>query len=324
MVPLAEEPLELGSSGLRVPGACIGTWSWGSRVVWGYGRGYDWRDLCAVYSECLRSGINFFDTAELYGLGASERLLGECIRSLGGGPLVATKFSPLYRRRKSSVRRALVSSLGRLGLKRVALYQVHQFDSISRIPRWMEAMAELRSEGLIQAIGVSNYFAPEMGVAIDELARRGLRLDSNQIHLSLLYRRHERSGLLSMCRERGVTVLAYMPLCLGVLTGKYGPKKLPGNPVRRLVVRKRLLERAAPLLDTMRRIAEGKGRTMAQVAINWVRAKGAIPLVGVKSLRQLEDVKGALSWSLTGAELNELDGASDALGVEPLRTFWRS
>ncbi|MEM2976496.1 MAG: aldo/keto reductase [Thermoplasmata archaeon] len=316
--------LRLGSTELMVSAVCIGTWSWGSRIVWGYGRGYGERDISEVYSECLRSGLNFFDTAELYGLGASERLLGECIRREGGEPVIATRFSPLYRRRKSSVRRALVGSLGRLGLKRVGLYQVHQFDSLSRVPRWMEALAELKREGLVSGVGVSNYFSAEMGVALDALATLGARLDSNQLHYSLLYRKHERGGLLKMCRERGVTVLAYMPLCWGVLAGKYGPDRLPRNPIRRLVVSRKLLERAAPLLDAMKRMAEGRGATMAQLAINWVRAKGAIPIVGVKNLRQLVDVKGALQWNLTRSELDELDEASDALGEEPLRTFWRS
>ncbi len=278
-----------------------------------------------VYSECLRSGINFFDTAELYGMGASERLLGSCVRELGGeGVAIATKFTPIHRRRRASVRRALVASLGRLGLRSVSLYQVHHMDSENRIPRWMEALASLRSEGLAQALGVSNYFAREMGLAMDELAKWGERLASNQLHFSLLYRRHERSGLLRICRERNVALLAYMPLAWGVLAGKYSPERPPRNPIRRLVVTKRLLAHAAPLLGTVRRVAAGRERTMAQVAINWVRAKGALPIIGVKNLRQLEDVKMALEWSLTRTEVDELDSSSDALGEDPLSTFWRS
>ncbi|MGQ9583114.1 MAG: aldo/keto reductase [Thermoplasmatota archaeon] len=325
MIPLAEERVRLGDLDVRVSRVCIGTWSWGSRTIWGYGWGYTERDIREVFSTCLSAGINFFDTAELYGLGASERLLGSCLRELGGEDVViGTKFTPIHRRRSHSIRRALVASLGRLGLRRVSLYQVHHMDSEARIPRWMEALARLRDEGLIEAIGVSNYFPHEMGVAMDELHRSGQRLTSNQVHFSLIYRKHERNGLLRMCGERGVTMLAYMPLAWGVLTGKYSPDRLPRNPIRRLVITRKLLSRVAPLLDAIRGVAAGRGSTMAQVAINWVRAKGALPIVGVKNLCQLGDVRGALDWSLTRTEVDELDRASDALGEEPLRTFWRS
>lgn len=324
-VPLAKERFRLGGLDVPVSRVCIGTWSWGSRAVWGYGWSYTERDIREVFSACLSAGINFFDTAELYGFGASERLLGGCLRTIGReGVVIATKFTPIHRRRRQSVRRALVASLGRLGLRRVSLYQVHHMDSEARIPRWMEALAGLREEGLIEAIGVSNYFPREMGAAMDELHRSGQRLASNQVHFSLIYRKHERDGLLRMCGERGVTMLAYMPLAWGVLTGKYSPDRLPRNPIRRLVVTRKLLSRVTPLLDAVKGIADGRGSTMAEVAINWVRAKGALPIVGVKSLRQLGDVRGALGWSLTRTEVDELDRASDALGEEPLRTFWRS
>jgi pyridoxine 4-dehydrogenase len=145
------------------------------------------------------------------------------------------------------------------------------------------------------------------------------------MHLSLLFRRHEKNGLLRMCRDKNITFLAYMPLAWGMLAGKFTPKTPPRGLIRPRVVSRKLVGRSAPLLKVMNDIAwKAPDRTVAQVAINWVRAKGAIPIVGVKTLKQAAEDIGALGWSLSQNETEELDAASDALGEEPLRTFWTS
>jgi len=320
-------PVELNGTGMKVSRICVGTWSWGSRFVWGYGRSYGKTEVRAAYTEALRRGVNFFDTAELYGYGASEKLLGGCIKGApeGAQPVVATKFSPLVHFGKGSVEKALRRSLWRLGVRTVHLYQVHQMDKMKKIPRWMDAMADLQQKGLIRAIGVSNYYPEHLEAACDALDKRGQKLASDQMHFSLLFRRHERNGLLRLCRERNIAFLAYMPLTWGLLAGKYGQNSLPHGLVRRLVVKRLLVERTAGLLRLMKDIAyAGKGRTVAQVALNWVIAKGAIPIVGVKTPNQAADDLGALEWSLSPAEVEELDAASDALGPEPLKTIWDS
>jgi aryl-alcohol dehydrogenase-like predicted oxidoreductase len=319
--------VRLGMTDITVSRICVGTWSWGSRLVWGYGRAYGEQDVCAAYSESIRRGVNFFDSAEIYGMGSSERLLGGCIKGSPEGtrPVIATKFTPMFRWRKASLGKALAKSLRRLGMDNVHLYQVHQMDSVKKIPRWMDALADAYDRNLIGAIGVSNYCPQHMEVAMDHLGKRGLKLSSNQMHLSLLFRRHEKNGLLRMCRDKNITFLAYMPLAWGMLAGKFTPKTPPRGLIRPRVVSRKLVGRSAPLLKVMNDIAwKAPDRTVAQVAINWVRAKGAIPIVGVKTLKQAAEDIGALGWSLSQNETEELDAASDALGEEPLRTFWTS
>jgi aryl-alcohol dehydrogenase-like predicted oxidoreductase len=323
----AENTVALGGTSLRASKLCVGTWQWGSRFVWGYGKVYGKQDVCAVYSEAARSGVNFFDTAKLYGWGNSERLLGGCVADGRDAPqpVIATKFSPMFRWRKGSLARALAKSLARLGLKKVDLYQVHQMDGLANIPKWMDAMADVHEKGQTGAIGVSNYYPDAMAVAIDSLRKRGLKLASNQMHFSLLFRRHERNGLLTLCRENGLTMLGYMPLAWGVLAGKFSKENPPKGFIRHRVVSRKLVEKSAPLLKLMKDIAwKGTDRTVSQVALNWVIAKGAIPIVGVKTLKQAREDFGALKWSLSSAEVAELDAASDSVGPEPLRTFWTS
>jgi aryl-alcohol dehydrogenase-like predicted oxidoreductase len=295
-------------------------------VVWGYGRGYGEQDVCAVYSEAVSSGVNFFDTAELYGWGNSERLLGGCAaNNPSSRPVIATKFTPMLRWSKTSLEKALRRSLARLGTKKADLYQMHQMDGIRNIPKWMDAMADAHDKGLVGNIGVSNHYPDAMAVAIDSLKKRGLKLASNQMHFSLLFRAHERNGLLRMCRDQNVSFLGYMPLAWGVLAGKFSKENPPKGFIRHRVANRNLVEKSGPILRLMKDIAwKEKDRTVSQVAINWSIAKGAIPIAGIKTVRQARENFGALKWALTRSEVDELDAASDAVGPEPLKTLWTS
>jgi len=202
---------------------------------------------------------------------------------------------------------------------------MHQMDGIGNIPKWMDAMADAHDKGLVGAIGVSNYYPDAMAVAVDSLTKRGLRLASNQMHFSLLFRRHERNGLLRMCRDQNVAFLAYMPFAWGVLAGKFSKDLPPKGFIRHLVADRKLVEKSGPLLKLMKDIAwKQKDRTVSQVALNWVIAKGAIPIAGIKTLKQAKEDFGALRWSLSQSEVAELDAASDAVGPEPLKTLWTS
>jgi len=305
---------------------CVGTWQWGSRVVWGYGHGYGEQDVCAVYAEALASGVNFFDTAEIYGWGNSEKLLGGCAaNNVSSHPIIATKFTPMFRWSKGSLEKALRHSLARLKTQKADLYQVHQMDGLKNLPKWMDAMADAHDKGLVGAIGVSNYYPDAMAVAIDSLKKRGLKLATNQMHFSLLFRRHESNGLLRMCRDQKVSFLGYMPFAWGVLTGKFSKDNPPKGFIRHRVANRNLVERSEPLLKLMKDIAwKDKERTVSQVALNWAIAKGAIPIAGIKTLRQGKENFGALKWNLSQSEVAELDAAADAVGSEPLKTMWTS
>jgi aryl-alcohol dehydrogenase-like predicted oxidoreductase len=231
--------------------------------------------------------------------------------------VVATKFAPLpWRLRPANLPRALRASLRRLGLPRVDLYQMHWAGSPVSIERWMDALAGAVDAGLVRAAGVSNYDAGQMRRAHAALARRGVPLASNQVQYSLLYRAPERDGVLQACRELGVTLIAYMPLHMGLLTGKYTPERRPGGLFRRFLpqARPQGLAQIQPLIALMREIgAAHGGKAPGQVALNWVVRKGAVPIAGVRNARQAQDLAGVLGWALTEEEVGELDAASEGL-----------
>jgi aryl-alcohol dehydrogenase-like predicted oxidoreductase len=306
------QKIPLGKTGVKVPPLGIGAWSWGDNFFWGYGKGYDETDIRAAFEECLRAGINFVDTAEVYGGGNSERLLGKFLREANRPAVVATKFFPYpYRLTKGSLRRALLGSLNRLGIPKADLYQIHQPVPLVPVPVWMEALAEAIRDGLILAAGVSNYNKEKTRTAVQALARFGIPLASNQISYSLLHRAPERDGLISLCRELGVTVIAYSPLMQGMLTGRYSVDNPPPG-VRGFRFSKDYLSKIPPLLAVMREIGRNHGdKTPTQVALNWVMAKGAVPIPGVKNIRQAVDSLGSLGWQLSAGEVAALDAASD-------------
>jgi aryl-alcohol dehydrogenase-like predicted oxidoreductase len=281
-------------------------------MVWGYGKGYVESDVQAAFHACMQAGVNFFDTAELYGLGRSEKMLGAFLKADGRPALVATKFFPFpFRLTRGSLQRALRGSLRRLQLPAVDLYQIHQPYPPVPVETWMDAMATAVRQNRIRAIGVSNYGPENTRAAHLALQRRGLVLASNQISFSLVNRKPERSGLLNLCRELGVTVIAYSPLGMGMLSGKYTPKNPPQGFRNRRYPREFLVH-LQPLVGLMHEIGQGKGgKTKTQVALNWVMQKGAIPIPGVKNERQAVDILCSLGWSLTGGEMDALDKASE-------------
>jgi len=307
--------LSIGPSDLRVAPLGVGAWSWGERLVWGYGRGYNRADIAAAFRASLAAGITLFDTAEIYGRGASERLLGELARESGAAVLVATKYAPLpWRRAPRAVRRALGRSLARLGMNHIDLYQVHWPSPFVSIPPLMDALSDAVAEGKVRYVGVSNYDAAQLRQAHAALARRGVPLVSNQIEYSLLHRAPEIDGVLATCRELNVTPIAYSPLSMGLLTGKYHPGARPRGPRRfgrRFTARN--LAMAQPVIALARQIgAAHGGKTVPQVALRWLIQRGALPIPGAKSARQATENADVLGWALADFELALLDAATRA------------
>ncbi len=310
------ESISLGASGLHVSPLGIGTWAWGDRMFWGYGRDYADADLQAAFEASLAAGITWFDTAEIYGSGQSERLLGRFAQAAGGPVVMATKFFPFpWRWRQGSVLSTLRRSLQRLGLGQVGLYQIHQPFPPVPIETWMAGLADAVEAGLARAVGVSNYSPEQTRRAHAALARRGIPLASNQVAYSLLPRQPERAGLVQVCRDLNITLIAYSPLAQGLLTGKY----VPGNPppgLRGWRFNRRLVARIQPLVALLGELgAAHSGKTPAQVALNWVMCKGAAPIPGAKTARQAQDNAGALGWRLTGEEVAALDAASAGVHI---------
>ncbi|TLN24706.1 aldo/keto reductase, partial [bacterium] len=257
----------------------VGTWAWGDRFFWGFGQDYGRDEIKAAFEACLESGTTFFDTAEVYGQGKSEQFLGEFLRDHPAELRIATKFMPYpWRLGRGNLLRALKASLRRLGLERVDLYQIHQAIPPIQPETWMEAMVEALQAGMISAAGVSNYSRDWMERAQNTLIRSGFRLASNQVEYNLLNRQVEKNGLLQQCLEQGITLLAYSPMAMGVLTGKYSVVK-PVKGIRSGLYGARTLARIKPLITLIQKIgSDHAGKTAAQVALNWVICKGALPI----------------------------------------------
>ena len=312
------ERIRLGATDIEVSPVGAGTWQWGPRSYWGYGRTYGERDVEAAFRAYTDAGVNFFDTAEVYGQGESERLLGRFMRESASEVVVATKFMPFpWRVRRRSLLEALRRSLRRLGLERVDLYLVHWPLPLRSLETWAGALADAVEGGLARAVGVSNYNPDRVRRTHEVLARRGVRLAVDQVGFSLLNRKREMEGLLDVCRELDVTVIAYCPLAQGMLTGKYSPER-PMPRVRRMAGRflgqrsgTARPENIEALLGLMREVGEDHGgKTQAQVALNWVVCKGALPIPGAKNADQARLNAGALGWRLTDEEVAHLDEAS--------------
>lgn len=298
-----QQTIAIGKSGLVVSALGAGTWQWGDRRLWGFGREYTAADVEAAYAASRAAGLTFFDTAEIYGSGVSERILGGLVRKDPAPPVVATKFAPLPGRWTArSVAGALEASLARLGLERVDLYQVHWPYTVIPIEALMNALADQVEAGKVRAVGVSNYSERQMRRAHAALARRGIPLASNQVHYSLLHRNPERNLVLAACRELDVRLIAYSPLEQGILTGKYHAGQRPSRRMRAASLRA-----SAPLVTYLQQIGEAHGgKTPAQVALNWLIHQGALPIPGAKTAAQAEANAGALGWDLTEDEFKRI------------------
>ncbi len=328
METTSEKTIRLGKTDLSISMVGTGAWAWGDRMVWGFGRDYQEKDVKGAFDASLTNGINFFDTAEVYGQGRSERYLGsfiqECLAKSDqelvsrDDLVIATKFMPYpWRLWKGTLIHALKNSLKRLQLAYVDLYQIHLPMPPFPVEVWAEALAEAVELGLTKSVGVSNYNEQQMRQAHLTLMKHDIQLASNQVEYHLLNRKIELNGLLEACQELGITLIAYSPLAQGALTGKYTPENTPPG-VRGRHYNRSYLTKIQPLLRVLRDIGHTHdGKSPAQVALNWLICKGAIPIPGAKNERQALENAGAAGWSMTEAEVAILDEAS--LSLSPQR-----
>jgi aryl-alcohol dehydrogenase-like predicted oxidoreductase len=288
----------------------LGAWQWGDRVFWAYGQQYTDKEIREAFDISLNLGIRFVDTAEIYGSGYSERLLGRFMKEIDQPVLVAGKFFPwLWKITKGFIPRALKGSLDRLGVESLDLYQIH-WPSMTLSPEtMMEGMAECVKRGMTRTVGVSNFDEKQMIRAYTTLARHGIPLASNQVHYSLLTRDVERNGTLARCKALGIRLIAYSPLEKGLLTGKYSTANPP--PGLRGSQYADLLKKIPPVLKLLQEIGQNhNGKTPAQVSLNWLICKGALPIPGAKNSRQAEENAGGAGWRLTDEEVARLDTAT--------------
>lgn len=297
----------LGRSGLRVPRLMIGCWAWGDERYWAY-RKEQSAGLVDAFDAACDGGLTAFDTAEVYGDGASERILGYLARRRAGGVQLATKFGLLPGRAARTLPLALRASLRRLGRARVELYQVHWPDQrMASIPALMDALADAVADGLAVAVGVSNFSADEVRRAHAALARRGVALASNQVRYGLLDRAAERDGVRDACRELDVTLLAYSPLAQGALSGAYDASRRPAD--RRATepwFAPSALEAARPLVARLRALGDARGVGPSEIALAWALQDGVVPIVGCRTGAHAAAAVTALSVTLSDDERDEL------------------
>ena len=305
---------------LKLPPIGLGCWSWGDSLFWGYNPKND-ANLQELfnYATSSKNVPILFDSAEIYGFGRSESLLGEYSRSLANpnDVVIATKFAALpWRTTPESVVKACKASTIRLG-RPIDLYQIHFPNAYANEAYW-DGMAMAYERGLIRAVGVSNYGVDAVRACHEALARRGVPLSTNQIQYSLLYQHPEKSnGLLQCCKDLGMEVLAYSPLALGLLTGKYtnvdSIKTTVAGPRRSLFETNVSNPQFATIMSAMKEVADSHAdveATIPQVAINWCIAKGTIPIPGARTLSQVKSNYSSLDWNMSEGEIQFLDKAT--------------
>ncbi len=275
----------------------------------------------AIIQAALDGGINFFDTAEMYGMGVSERSLADGLKAAGKADsdvVIETKWMP-FLRTAGNIKTSITDRLRFLGGYSISNFMVHQPWSFSSPEAEMNAMADLVEAGKVRSVGVSNFNPERMRRAHAALAARGLPLALNQVRFSLLHREIEADGTLATARELGVTIVAYTPLGRGVLSGKYlkDPALLEHLPGIRRRMMRRDVERSRPLLKVLDEIAQAHGVTIAQVALNWVilfNGDLVVTIPGATKVSQAQEAAGAMSFALSEEELHRLDEASKQSG----------
>jgi aryl-alcohol dehydrogenase-like predicted oxidoreductase len=287
---------EIGRSGLRVSRVGLGCNNFGRRL--------DLEGTRAVVESALAEGINFFDTADTYGGGDSERFLGEILRGRRDQVVLATKFGMGEGGRGSRdyVPQALAASLERLATDYVDLYYYHQPDGVTPIAETIGAMMELVDAGTVRAIGVSNFSAEQLDEAVEAGPVAAL-----QNRYSLLERAAE-EDVLPRCRELGVSFIPYFPLSSGLLTGKYRRGEPPPPGSRLESRRDALSDKAFDRIERLEEFAAARGRTLLELAIAGLASQPAVASViaGATSPEQVRENAAAADWELSEAELDEL------------------
>lgn len=280
----------LGKTGVEVPAIGVGTnrWSYGANDT----------PVFETYQALVGAGGGFIDTAEVYGFGKSERLIGDCIRKDGRPVFVASKFAPFVARTSPRhLMGALDASLARLGLASIDLYYVHFPFPFADLGGFADGLAEAVKSGKAKHVGVSNFNADQMRRIADRLARSNIPLAANEVHYSLAHRNPETNGVLEACRELDVALVAYFPLASGRLAAAPEAAK----PDKLDAVRRALAE-----------VAQAHQATPSQAALNWLLARDprVILIPGATKAHHAKANLGALDWGLTDEEFAILDAAS--------------
>ena len=296
------------ANGVRISAIGLGCWQFGSSD-WGYGKSYGETTAVELVHTALDLGVNLIDTAEIYARGASEAIVGRALEGRRDEAFVATKVFPVWPTASRVEEHGRLSAL-RLGVDLIDLYQVHWPNPLVSLHSTMSGMHRLQDAGTVHHVGVSNFSAERWSAAEREL---GSAVLSNQVHFSLLRRKPDAANVpYAQAHDR--VVIAYSPLEQGVLGGRYDATHLPPGPARRnnpLCLAENL-ERATPIIEALRRVAQAHDATPAQVALAWlIRKPNVVAIPGASSLDQLRHNVAAADLDLTGDEADELTAESE-------------
>ncbi|MBD2179915.1 aldo/keto reductase [Aerosakkonema funiforme] len=319
---------------LFLPTMGCGTWAWGNRLLWGYDESMD-DQLQTVFNLCVSNGVTLFDTGDSYGTGKlngrSEQLLGRFSREYQGAGkediCIATKLAAYpWRLTRKSIISACQASAKRLG-KNVDLVQMH-WSTANYAPwqewRLLDGLADLYEQGLVKGVGLSNYGSKRLKQVHQKFVDRGVPIATLQVQYSLLstYPVTE-LAIKEVCDELGIKLIAYSPLALGLLTGKYSEKGPFPKGIRGLLFRQ-LLPGIRSLTTCLAEVARSRNKTMSQVAINWCICKGTIPIPGAKTVEQAKENIGALGWQLDSGEIAELDKAAASADKKMVQNIFQT
>ncbi|MBU4174572.1 MAG: aldo/keto reductase [Actinobacteria bacterium] len=309
----------LGRTDIEITPIGLGTWQFaeGKGVDRFMYKGLDPEVTQEIVKTVIDGGINWFDTAEGYGWGRSERALSSALSAAGIADediVVATKWFPLFRTAES-IRKTIDKRKRCLEGYTIGLHQVHNPTSLSSVEAQMDAMADLVDSSQIRSVGVSNFSTRRMRRAHAALERRGLPLASNQVKVSLLDRHIEKNGVLEAAKELGMTIIAWSPLEMGVLTGKFhkDPGLLKSRPIGRRFYLRRQLKRSAHIIEALEEIASAHGVTPAVVALSWLvnfYGETVVAISGATKVNHAEQNVMAMELELSKREMEHLDELS--------------
>jgi len=306
---------QLGDTELNLTTVGLGTWAMGGPWQFGWGPQDDNEAIAAILTA-LDKGINWIDTAPIYGLGHSEELVGKALKQTKQKPLIATKCGLLWDEKnerapclkKESIRKECHTSLKRLGVEAIDLYQMHWPEPEQDVGEAWEEMAKLADEGKVRYIGVSNYNVEQI-----ERVRKIHKVASLQPPYSMLHREVE-DGLLEYCAQNNIGVIAYSPMQRGLLTGRFSQERLAGLPLddhrrRNPDFHEPQFNATLQLVDQLRSIAERNGKTLAQLAISWVlrRPEVTAVIVGARRPEQIAETAPASDWNLSEKDIEEIE-----------------
>ncbi len=311
----------LGKSDLMITPIGLGCWQFSKQqnMAGKFWPTIENNTINSIVKTSLEGGINWFDTAEVYGNGASERALSDALTALGKKPgeiMLATKWWPMFRT-ASNIVKTIDQRVDALAPYPIDLYQVHQPWGFSNEKAEMDAMARLVKENKIKYVGVSNFSASQMRSAWEALQKHGIHLISNQVRYSLLDRKIESNGILQTAKELGISIIAYSPLAQGLVTGKFhdNPQLLKNIGMRKYTTQFKPsgLEKSKPVIKCVQELALKYEVSPSQIALNWLinfHGETVVAIPGATKESHAKENTGAMTFTLSTDDLALLDKKS--------------